>query len=235
MSPWGVTFFEQFPVPSPPPRPARRRRNRWEKPEHILPASAPGEAAVIRTPDAAVWVGSIQVYPNGFAFTVRVVRRELPDGSARLGRPFGREYRNPDPFEAEDRNAGLRFGIEYADGRRTAMGQGLPTLFREPRDDRDLWLEQNGGGGSELNWQQDLWLSPLPPDGPVTLVASWPDAGVTEQRGELDGTAIRSAAARAVELWPEAELPDDARSGVRFRTSVARTADDNAEEGDPAS
>jgi hypothetical protein len=37
----------------------------------------------------------------------------------------------------------------------------------------------------------------------VTLVASWLAQGITEARAELDGTAIREAAQRAITLWPE--------------------------------
>lgn len=216
-----MSFFEQFPEPAPRPEPERRRREPWHQPEHVLPGSAPGEVIVARTPDAAVWVGSVQAYPNGFTCTVWVVRREQPTGSVRMTRPFASAYRNPDPFEAEDRNTGLRFGVEYADGRRAAMGQGLPLSFEGPQDEGMLWLLPRGGGGSELSWEQNLWISPLPPDGPVTLVGSWPDVGVDEQRGELDGTAIRAAAARAVELWPEDEFLDDDRPNVRVLTATA--------------
>jgi hypothetical protein len=40
--------------------------------------------------------------------------------------------------------------------------------------DRLAWLH-NGGGGSDLGW--DFWVYPPPPDGPVTLVASWLEHG----------------------------------------------------------
>jgi hypothetical protein len=53
-------------------------------------------------------------------------------------------------------------------------------------------------------------VHPLPPDGPVTFVASWLLYGVAETRVELDGSAIREAARRAVILWPE-------QPGVRAR------------------
>jgi hypothetical protein len=43
-----------------------------------------------------------------------------------------------------------------------------------------LILLQNGGGGSDRRWDGDFWVSPLPPEGPVTFVVSWPRHGVTE-------------------------------------------------------
>jgi hypothetical protein len=46
-------------------------------------------------------------------------------------------------------------------------------------------------------------VHPLPPEGPVTSVASWPEYGAAETWAELDGTAIVAAARRAVILWPQ--------------------------------
>jgi hypothetical protein len=62
---------------------------------------------------------------------------------------------------------------------------------------------QNGGSGSDRTWDGNLWVHPLPPEGPVTFVASWLEHGVAETRAELDGAPIREAAGRAVILWPE--------------------------------
>jgi hypothetical protein len=39
-------------------------------------------------------------------------------------------------------------------------------------------------------------VHPLPPEGPVTFVASWPEHGAAETRAELNGSAIREATAR---------------------------------------
>ncbi|MBD0735420.1 hypothetical protein [Streptomyces sp. CBMA29] len=229
-----MTFFERFPEPPLPETPERRRRDPWEQPEHVLPASAPGEVIVVRTADAAVWLGSVRAYPNGFACAVRVVRREAGAGAGRTPGPFAARYRHADPFEAEDRNTGLRLGIEYADGRRAATGQGLPMWFQGPRDEDLLRIQAGGGGGNALCWDQDLWISPLPPDGPVTLVGTWPDIGVDEQRAGLDGTAIRAAAARALELWPADEFVDDGLPGASVYTVTVSTSDDGTEDAQDA-
>jgi hypothetical protein len=61
----------------------------------------------------------------------------------------------------------------------------------------------SGGGGSSCSQDWDFWVYPLPPGGPVTLVASGAERGIAEWRAELDGAAIRAAAGRAVTLWPE--------------------------------
>ncbi|MFI1091022.1 hypothetical protein [Streptomyces sp. NPDC020917] len=194
-----------------PPRPA------WQKLEATLPSSVGWDTVLVRAGDAAVWVGNLLAYPNGFAFTVRAVRRL---GSSR---PIAGELDAPmDPFHGARRRSGpggLRFGLEYADGRRAATGGGIAGVVaaRRDPDERTLRLTEHGGGGSDRTWDTDFFASPLPPEGPVTFVAVWPDAGAPESRAELDGALIRQAAARAVELWPEDEFLADGPSAA-YRT-----------------
>lgn len=115
-------------------------------------------------------------------------------------------------------------GLLYADGRRTAT-----TSSRVPRDDSSdqLVLTQQGGGGSAQRWDQNFWVHPLPPDSALTLIASWLEHDVTETRAELDGTAIRAAAARAIRLWPDEH---DTEPGAAWTSSIitASKPDDHA-------
>ena len=46
-----------------------------------------------------------------------------------------------------------------------------------------------------------MW--PLPPVGPLTLVAEWPAYGVAEARAAVDATELRARAAEAETIWPE--------------------------------
>jgi hypothetical protein len=101
----------------------------------------------------------------------------------------------------------LRLGVLYADGRRTAT----PAGHWQPDDKADpgrLMLQHGGGGGDARRWDGRFWLYPLPPEGPVTFVASWHEYGVAETRAELDGSAIREAAGHAVILSPEEPEPE---------------------------
>jgi hypothetical protein len=75
------------------------------------------------------------------------------------------------------------------------------------------------------SWDGDLWVHPLPPDGPVTFVASWPRYGITEIRADLDGTAIREAARQAVVLWPEDPDPGPAGSWRVSQITAHRPAE----------
>jgi len=190
-----MSFFDSIPQP-PPPEPVRRRRPAWMRSDAVIPGLVPWEVMLARTGQAAVAVGGLHAYPNGFEFTVHVRLRQEHEprpGGAGL---FERHGWRPEPHE------GLRLGVLYADGRRAAAPGGLPP----PGDDAgagQLVLRENGGGGSARMWDGNFWVSPLPPEGPVIFVVSWPEHEVAETRAELDGAAIREAAGRAVMLWPE--------------------------------
>jgi hypothetical protein len=191
-----MSFFDSIPQPPPEPR-QRLRRPAWERPGTVIPGSVPAELILARTDEVAVAVGSVRAYPNGFEFTVHVRARRADDAVGdfdpfeRLG--YGRERRAP--------HDALRLGVLYADGRRTATTAGHPLK----RDDNaeNLILRHGGGGGDDRSWDSDFWVYPLPPAGPVTLVASWLEHGIAETRAELDGAAIREAAGHAVALWPD--------------------------------
>jgi hypothetical protein len=192
-----MSFFDSIPQPSPPPEPVRRPRPGWTQPDAVIPGSVPGELVLIRTEQAAVAVGSVRAYPNGFEFTLHVRVRGNDETEPGWHDPLDRHGRGGQaPGEV------LRLGLMYADGRRTAT----TARYSRPDDEADpghLVLRQGGGGGNARRWDGEFWVYPLPPEGPVTFVASWLKQGVAETRAELDGAAIREAAERAVILWPE--------------------------------
>jgi len=194
-----MSFFESIPRP-PPPEPARQRRPAWMRSDAVIPASVPAEVVLIRAEQVAVAAGSVRAYPNGFEFTVHIrLRREDESGWPGHSDPFARHR----PRRGTQRNGDqLRLGVLYADGRRAAT-TGPHSGPPDDADDGRLVLQQGGGGGSGRSQDWDFWVHPLPPDGPVTLVASWAEHGIAESRAELDGAAIRAAAGRAVTLWPE--------------------------------
>jgi hypothetical protein len=189
-----MTFFESIPAADPPPR-LRPSRPPWVRSDAVIPASVPAEAILARTGQAAIAVGSVRAYPNGFEFTVHIRLRREDETGGLYGDPFDR-HRHGRAVPAD----ALRFGVLYADGRRAATTGGVAPPADEPEP---LVLQPDGGGGHELSYDQDFWVHPLPPPGPVTLIASWPRYGISEVRVELDGAAITTAAQHAVTLWPE--------------------------------
>jgi hypothetical protein len=201
----------------------RSPRSPWERPDTVVPGSVPGELLLIRTGQVAIAIGSIRAYPDGFEFTVHVRRRTSDEtGERHAGDPFNwhpRAYRE---------NA-LRLGVLYADGRRIATTSGPAG---RPDTLEDLVISWRGGGGSDRSWDQEFWLYPLPPDGPVTFIASWTEHGVTETRVELDSAPIREAAGRAVTLWPEDLSPGSGYVGQYSTSTISFTADSTDEEGE---
>lgn len=223
-----MSFFESIPQPLP-PEPVRQRRPAWMRSDAVIPAPIPAEVVVIRTERVAVAVGSVRAYPNGFEFTLHIrLRGEAESSWAGHSDPFERHRPRRGTGWNDDQ---LRLGILYADGRRAAT---TGVHYRPPDGDDDgrLVLQQGGGGGSSCSQDWDFWVHPLPPDGPVTLVASWVEHGIAESRAELDGAAIRAAAGRAVTLWPEepASEPGGARRSQRV---TAGEADASGEPGRP--
>lgn len=198
-----MSFFDSIPQPPPPPPEPVRPRPVWTQPDAVIPGSVPAEVLVIRTEQVAVAVGSLRAYPNGFEFTVHV--RVRGEGEMRPGwhDPFDRHGRR-----GEEPGELLRLGILFADGRRAAT-TARDSWPDEEADPGRLVLRQGSGSASAGRYDSDFWVYPLPPEGPVTFVASWLRYGVAETRAEVDGTAIRAAAGRAVILWPE----DPGRSG----------------------
>jgi hypothetical protein len=181
----------------------------------VIPGSVPAEAMLIRTEQVAVAIGSVRAYPNGFEFTLHTRLRREDETGPGAADPLDQHRRWRGRQEPGD---ALRLGVLYADGRRTATTAGHP-FMDDDADAGRLVLLQNGGGGDARRWDGDFWVHPLPPEGPVTFVASWPKHGVAETRVELDGAAIRAAAQRAVTLWPE-EPESDAGSGSSRRTGT---------------
>ena len=217
----GMSFFESIPERTPPPPEPPRRRPAWQRPDAVLPGSVPAELVLIRTEQVAVAVGSVRAYPNGFEFTVHVRWRGAGDTDWPYhGGPFERHGNRRGGPASED---ALRLGVLYADGRRAATTGGSP--WRDPdAEPGRLVLEQGGGGGNDRSWDSDFWVYPLPPPGPVTLLASWLEQGVTETRAELDGAAIRDAAGRAVTLWPEEPEEPEAGYGSAARSATITAA-----------
>lgn len=84
----------------------------------------------------------------------------------------------------QDDEAGLR------DGRGHAMiVSGYEAAWGGPQDGEDVRLT--------------LWISPLPPPGPLALSCAWPERGLRDAVLPLDGAAVRAAALRARPFWPE--------------------------------
>jgi hypothetical protein len=153
---------------------------------------------VARGEDAAIGVVGVRAYTTGFELTLAIrLRKPRPPATQQAlhlllgGEPVGRG----DPDER------LLVGIEYADGRRTTNADGFFRPGQLPDPDA-LVLSTTGGGGGDSAYDQNYWLSPLPPEGPITVVCRCPAIGIPETVAQLDGAAIARAGRSSVVLWP---------------------------------
>ncbi|MFS8478981.1 MAG: hypothetical protein FWJ93_08520 [Micromonosporaceae bacterium] len=177
-------------------------------PENEFPAGVGFTVLLGRSDDAAVGITQIEAFSTGFRFTLAVrlrqARRELVGGG--LFTLIGPHAPPGIQIPLEER---LLLGLEYANGHRTStlddwrvLGPGAATSGQQ------LILASHGGGGSERSVDQTYWVSPLPPEGQVTFVLSWPAFGMPESRAVVDGAAIRAAAERSQVLWPPQSDPE---------------------------
>jgi hypothetical protein len=190
-----VSFFES--IPEPPPAPSEWRGHpAWLRPNGVIPGVAPAALSLIHTDEAAVVISGLRAYPNGFEFTVhaRVRHEDLPWGKSPTDSIA-------DPRTRLAPEKALRLGVFYADGRRAAT-TSHHSQAGEASGEQLNFLEVSRNG-TDRQWNGDFWVHPLPPDGPVTFVASWLLYGAAETSAELDSSAIHEAAGRAVILWPE--------------------------------
>jgi hypothetical protein len=182
------SFFDAPPPPEPPQQPPQPE---WiGPPTNVLGAAVSLELLLARTDDAAVTLGHVLAYPNGFELRVRIRLRTPPD--------------RHDPALFHPRAGGpeaFHFGVQFSDGRK-ATNQTFPA-FDKPHEPPVLTMRGGGGGGQSWDW--GFWVWGLPTPGPLTFVCEWPSQGLAETRSGVDAQPILDAAARAEELWPEGE------------------------------
>jgi hypothetical protein len=155
---------------------------RSQAPDNEIPVAVPLNRVLARTDDVAVaWTGTA-VYSTGVAFTLLATTRR---SDQRLNDVFWSNAGAPD---------GLLVGVEFADGR-WATNRGEVS---EP----GLVLQSGGGSGGDRTCEQTMWLHPVPPAGPLTLVVRAPSLGIEETRTVFDATPLTEAVAAVTELWP---------------------------------
>ena len=172
----------------------------WIAPPHnVLPGIAPVRLIVARTHETVVAVVGIQVYPAGFSFTLSLRLRNL---SVREEQRLPYLFDSTDPEDDPLAGDFLRFGVQFADGRKATTLEHPPSNPEGQAPDRPV-LREHGGGGGGAAWDMEYWLWPLPPAGPFAFVCEWPGRGIAESRAEIDAQLILEAAESAVILWPD--------------------------------
>jgi hypothetical protein len=194
-----VSFFEPVPEREKDPRHVDFRQPEWDGPPINERAVAVALNLTLgRTDDVVAFIADVSVYSTGLTFQVEMMARE----------PEVDPHGHPGGFMLShaESDADPRFGILLADGRRAVLGDWGNQAGAPP----EIVFRSHGGHGGGRHWSTDVWLWPIPPEGPVTFVFRWLREGVEETRVEIDAAPLRAAAARAEALWPDErpERPD---------------------------
>lgn len=189
-------FFDDVPEPGPIEIDDPSPRAVWEKPECMLGGALNVAIVLARTDDAAVCLSGFMAYPNGFEFTLTILLRD-PDPGASMRPNHRAELLQGQPVPDDF----LRFGLQFSDGQ-TATNLDM-TAYGHDEVPPVPVLMSAGGGGSDLRYDLQQWVWPLPPSGSLNFVCEWPAQHIEESRVEIDAEQIRDASTRAVQLWPE--------------------------------
>ncbi len=188
-------------------------------PQAVLPGVVAVEMILGRDARAAVFVGSLEVYPARVEFTVRIVTASrdwlpaVPRGirsTVDSGRRGSQELMPGASLRSALDN--LQFAVEFSDGRR-AVSAGRSASGEElERVGPVLWPGGRSGGGrigGGTSWFQGFTLWPLPPPGPLRFTCEWPTAGLAASHAEMDAQLVLDAAARARVVFGAAESSHD--------------------------
>jgi hypothetical protein len=169
-------------------------------PEDELGGIVPLDIEAIANPDLVIALTHLTVYPQGFSLRFIALTAAEPG-----------ELCSDD----EGRDLALRFGVEFADGRRSdaknhwILRDGEDSehwRFPErlpPDRERDIFITGIGGGSLPTRHRCACWIWPLPPPGPLTLRAGWPAAGAPVQSIQIDAGTVLDAAAVSRPLWED--------------------------------
>ncbi|WP_020671592.1 hypothetical protein [Amycolatopsis nigrescens] len=214
-----MSFFEDEP-PRPEPEPvppaelyALSGPHWFQAPElHFVPAILPWPKVLARAERTVVALRGVLVWPEAATFVLTLHSRD-----AAMTSPSRQMFEHDRAPESDE----FRFGVQFADGNRAT---GTTALFNRPATEppAEPVLRTSGSSGSQHFLRQNVFLWPLPPDGPCTLVVRWTAREIPETRTEVDGAAIRAAAAEALEIWPDLPVhPGHQRTTVVTHTSSA--------------
>jgi hypothetical protein len=207
-----VQFFPDPPPPPPVEDWDQHAQPGWlGPPEDVLAGVVPLELVIGRSDDTVVFLHGVRAFPTGLSMTLGVrvrgrVRRKDLHGEVCDG-PYLHE------MDADWQARRLKWGFEFADGRRVTNVDPLPVDDRA--QDRDTpypvasWelgqdgpmLTGGGGGGGPRSVERSYWLWRLPPAGPLRVACEWLDQGIELTVTELGAEPFLAAAARAQPLW----------------------------------
>jgi hypothetical protein len=200
-------FFEPLPAEPAAVRPADYTAPVWQEPPlGRFCGVIPMQEVIARSANARVVLIELRAFSEGCLLDVNAVARrgDLTDEEWMGGRGLQLVFHHPQPGEPLPPEL-LRFGVQFADGRRTTTVRRMPG-YGEQQDLEPPVLHTAGGRASTdpdgaLDVMHPLWLWPAPPAEPFDLVVEWPAVGIELTRYQLDGRRIAEAAQQSRSYW----------------------------------
>lgn len=194
----------------PTPEQLEQLRRLTGPPDNELPTSVAVNAILATPPDLVVALLSATVYSNGLLLNLTLRMRGATEGRA--------PWLHPGPSAAAGAWMGSQrpdspdrwlIGVEYSDGRTasTLSSAQRPGVTPQVIDENRPRLLARGGGGGNRVYDSSLWLAPLPPPGPLTVIFTWPAQDVMETATTLDTEAWGPAALHVTQLWAQQPNP----------------------------
>jgi hypothetical protein len=183
----------------------------WEgPPRRTRPGLADLSAVLGRSASTVVTIEAARCFPDGVVLELVVYLGETGREARRRVFAYLERAHGRGQLDLAWKPGGLRWGVEMADGQRVTTLNESPWAGERPVDAApDQWfpdhpvLEPMGRPSGYVDtWSRDIWLWPLPPEGPVKLVCEWTERGITETVVRIDAGKLRAAASRAEPLWP---------------------------------
>jgi hypothetical protein len=158
-------------------------------PEGWLGGFVPVRLVLARTAERVVILGPMAAFSTGVEMTLLHTSRE----------PVRGPFMGPGGFGPAGDEMPL-IGIAFSDGSKWQSGgqAHLPPSVDAPAAP---YVQFQGGGGGGGTFRMELWLWPLPPEGPVTFAFAWPAHGIEETTIVVDAQVFRTAASQAEQLW----------------------------------
>lgn len=209
-----MTFFQDYAVPVPPPRPRTPQFTPppWvAAPRYELPAVVPVNRFLHKSRNFVMAIGAARVYSTGCVFEMSWMLRRGDEEDRRWAETNAVFHRHAPHLRdgAISVDSVLLFGLQLPDGTTASTssiamyGQSQP-LDEEPAGPVFDFRPKGGNGGEDdMSAMGELWLWPLPPAGELRLLAQWTGMGMPESSIALDGGQLRAAAAAAQAYWPE--------------------------------
>ena len=178
----------------------------WQAAENELPVLLPVSEILAATDNLALGLFGVAVHSDGVEFRLegRLRRNGMP---MKEWNDLCTDFVGHSPMGGPSHPSGrLRFGLVLGDGEKV-LGDGSPFFGgHDPMSaptGHSLSRRNGGASGSSHSYMstERLWLWPLPPEGPIEFVMQWPALGIDERRVVLDGSAMRTLAARVQRFW----------------------------------